>query len=111
MVRPKLKITRNKQFNVGLTVSEHEALHQRAREAGMRPVDYGRARLFSEHFWTLQSAPKAHHLDPLFLVQLSRIGNNLNQIARRLNLRPEPAPPSLEPVLAELRALLRRVAR
>ncbi|MEI9803505.1 MAG: plasmid mobilization relaxosome protein MobC [Pseudolabrys sp.] len=108
MVRPKLKITRNKQFNVSLTANEHATLHQRAGQAGMRPVDYARARLFSEDFRTLQAAPKAHHLDPLVLVHLSRIGNNLNQIARRLNTVAVPSPPDLEGVLAELRAHLRR---
>lgn len=37
-----------------------------------------------------------------------RVGNNLNQIARRLNTREEPAPPQLEPALIEIRDLLDR---
>jgi hypothetical protein len=110
MARPKLEITRDRQFNIGLTAIEYEALHRRAASAGMRPVDYARARLFSELFRSRAAAPAAHHLDPLVMVALSRIGNNLNQIAHKLNLRPEPAPPSLEPALRELRQFLRRAA-
>jgi DNA polymerase III delta subunit len=48
-------------------------------------------------------------LDPLLLVQLSRIGNNLNQIARRLNELALPAPEALEPLLAEIRRILASV--
>jgi hypothetical protein len=97
------------QLNLGLTAHEHALLFRRAASAGMRPVDYARGRLFSEHFRRFP-APKAHHLDPLLLVALSRIGNNLNQIARRLHLRAEPAPPTLALLLDELRQLLRREA-
>ena len=77
----------------------------------MRPVDYARARLFAE--WRISEAAlaAAHHLDPLFQAQLSRIGNNLNQIARRMNTFHQPAPAGLEPLLAEIRALINRGAR
>jgi hypothetical protein len=110
MARPKLEIRRDRQFNVGLTADEHADLHRRARAAGMRPVDYARSRLFSKHFPTLPKVTRPPHLDPLLLTHISRIGNNLNQIARQLNSRPLPMPPSLEPLLQELRALLRREA-
>lgn len=106
MGRPTIKIKRDQQFNIGLSKAESEWLHQRAAATGMRPVDYGRAKLFAKR--VSGEAPGVHHLDPLFLVSLSRIGNNLNQIARRLHKTAQPAPPSLEPLLRELQALLRK---
>jgi hypothetical protein len=105
--RPKHKLKRDRQFNVGLTSREHELLQERARAAGMRPVDYGRARLFGEaRHRAIAAADNGRHLDPLFQAQLSRLGNNLNQITRRLNVLEVPPPPSLEPLLRHIRALL-----
>lgn len=73
----------------------------------MRPVDYGRAKLLgaADRGIHAHDAP-APHLDPLLIVQLSKIGNNLNQIARRLNTLDLPAPPSLEPLLQLIRSLI-----
>lgn len=105
--RPPLDIKRNRQFNVGLTAPEYDLLLSRAARAGMRPVDYARARLFAEWRVTASAAQGAAHLDPLFLHALSRLGNNLNQIARRLNLVAQPAPPSLDPLLQDIRRLLK----
>jgi hypothetical protein len=110
MARPKQKLKRDRQFNVAVTAHELEMLHARAAARGMRPVDYGRARLFAERRTTEVHAAGAPHLDPLFLTHLSRLGNNLNQIARRLNTVGQPAPPTLEPLLREIRALLSRRA-
>ena len=106
MGRPPLEIKRDRQFNVGLTAREHELLHARAARAGMRPVDYGRARLLGEWRVTAQEASGAVHLDPLLLNALIRLGNNLNQIARRLNTVGQPSPSTLEPLLAEIRRLI-----
>lgn len=106
MGRPTLEIKRDRQFNIGLTAPEHDLLLSRAARAGMRPVDYGRARLFAEWRVNAQDVSAAAHLDPLFAQQLIRLGNNLNQIARRLNLIGQPAPPALEPLLAEIRRLI-----
>lgn len=108
MGRKKQAIKRNCQFNVGLTPDEHALLMRQAFAAGMRPVDYGRARLFSKHFQTSRRASETPRLDPLLLTHLSRIGNNLNQIARQINARPIPAPPGLEILVQELRVILRR---
>jgi hypothetical protein len=106
MARPKQKLNRDRQFNVAVTARELEVLHARAAACGMRPVDYGRARLFAERR-TADAKPAGEpHLAPLFLTHLSRLGNNLNQIARRLNTVGQSAPPTLEPLLRELRALL-----
>jgi hypothetical protein len=106
MGRPPLEIKRDRQFNVGLTKREHELLQRRAARAGMRPVDYGRARLLGEWRVTAQEASGGAHLDPLLLNALIRLGNNLNQIARRLNTLGQPAPATLSALLEEIRRLI-----
>ncbi len=108
MGRPKQTNRREKQFNVSLTTDEYAQLHGRAGAAGLRPTDYARARLFTGDFQTLRRASQTRHLDPLFLSHVSRIGNNLNQIARQLNAQRLAEPALLAPLLAELRAILRR---
>jgi Bacterial mobilisation protein (MobC) len=105
VVRPKHKIRRDRQFNVSLTSREFELLYARAAACRMRPVDYGRARLFNGSM-EQQAAQSAAHLDPLFLAQLSRLGNNLNQLTRHLNAVGGSAPASLEPLLREIRSLI-----
>ena len=109
MGRPKLLITRDRQFNVGFTAAELAEVQRAARVAGMRPVDYGRAKLLSRSGRIARTEYSVRQLDPLLLVQLSRIGNNLNQIARRLHELSLPAPQELEPLLAEIRSILASV--
>lgn len=106
VVRPKQNIRRDRQFNVSLTSREFELLFARAAACCMRPVDYARARLFG--MTEPPAGQRTAHLDPLLQAQLSRLGNNLNQIARRLNTVGGPAPPSLEPLLRDIRALINR---
>ena len=78
----------------------------------MRPTDYARWRLLSGRTAALEAAtPSGGHLDPLFLNHLSRIGSNLNQIARALHTFRMPLPPELGPTLEELRAILRKEAQ
>jgi Bacterial mobilisation protein (MobC) len=100
----KQKVIRERQFNVAVTSDELKRIHAHAAARGMRPVDYGRARLLAE--WRAGGSTSAPHLDPLLLAALSRLGNNLNQIARRLNMLDQPTPPTLEPLLREIRAII-----
>jgi hypothetical protein len=111
MGRPKQNNPRNRQLNIGLTDSERDRLMRRSAAAGMRPVDYARARLFAGRALPEAVTASGTHLDPLLLHHLSRIGSNLNQIARQLNALRLPIPLDLEPVLRELRAILRNVAQ
>jgi Bacterial mobilisation protein (MobC) len=104
MTDTKQKSIRSRQFNVAVTRDELKRIHARAAARGMRPVDYGRARLLAE--WRAGAPASAPHLDPLLLAALSRLGNNLNQIARRLNTLDLPAPPTLEPLLREIRGII-----
>lgn len=115
MVRPKLPITRDRQFNVSLTAAEFDAMQRAARMAGLRPVDFARAKILSKpvssKVW--RSARTTHDVrqfEPVVLVALSRIGNNLNQIARSLNELSLDVPDDLAPLLAELRGILRMAA-
>jgi hypothetical protein len=108
MTDTKQKVIRDRQFNVAVTGDELKRIHARAAARGMRPVDYGRARLLAEWRAGGPEIAGAIHLDPLSLAQLSRLGNNLNQIARRLNTLDQPAPPTLEPLLRELRGIINK---
>ena len=110
MPRPKLKITRDRQFNIGLTAREFESVQRAAQAVGMRPVDFARAKLLSKTRRTPRTTYDVRQLPPAVLVQLSRIGNNINQIARKLNELSLPSPDELALLLADLRSILREVA-
>jgi hypothetical protein len=111
MARPRKEEVRDRQFNIKLTERELEAVRECAAEAGMRTVDFGRARLLDGSAVAKAAAAARPRVDPLFLAELSRLGNNLNQVARKLNTLPRPSPPTLEPLLQEIRAMIARAPR
>lgn len=106
MSRPQQKEPREYQLNLSLTRSELELLRLRAAAAEMHIVHYSRAVLFSEG--AAPPPPAVAMIDRLTYEQLKRLGNNLNQIARLVNTMRKPPPPSLEPLLADIRAVLNR---
>jgi hypothetical protein len=108
MADTKQKIIRDRQFNVAVTTDELKRIHARAVARGMRPVDYGRARLLGSGRMDANAEAARPHLDPLFYASVSKLGNNLNQIARRLNTFGDPAPAALEPLLREIRAIINK---
>jgi len=108
MPRPEQKIKRDEQLNLRLTAYERESLSRRAAKAGLRLADFGRWLLLSDRRVVVRNAPPAPEIEHLLFEQLKRLGNNLNQVARRLNAMNLPAPPSLEPLLRDIRALLDR---
>ena len=117
MARPRSKTRRIHQLNFSLTGDELTALRCRADAASMHLVDFGRNLLLYPTATVRRHAPeKAEavraltHAARLLVQELRRLGNNLNQIARHLHSHAEPAPPSLEPLLREIRALLNRGA-
>jgi hypothetical protein len=106
MARPKQTEPRGRQFNVSLTEREHEVLLARAAASGLRPVDYGRAQLFARKRISEVETARPPHLDPLFHAELSRLGNLLNQIVRKMHIFDQPAPPELVTLLDDIRALI-----
>jgi ABC-type transporter Mla subunit MlaD len=110
MGRPTKSDKRDRQFNLRLTVRELEWVRARAVATGMQAADYGRAQLLAERPVRALRKALAAHLDPLLLAHLSRLGNNLNQIARALNSRRMPVPPDLGALLAAIREIIRKAA-
>ncbi|MHB8267432.1 plasmid mobilization relaxosome protein MobC [Bradyrhizobium sp.] len=108
MARPIKHEKRDRQLNLKLTRREFDWICARSARQALRPVDYVRAQLLADR--PIRSPAKQGHLDPLFLLQLSRLGNNLNQIARRLNVMRLAAPEGLVPLLEEIRNLIRKGA-
>ncbi len=101
---------RSYQLNIGLTERELHILKRRAEELGMRPVHFGRAAIL-ESSGIRQEAPEPK-FDRLVYEQLSRLGNNLNQMVRHLHRTGDPLPADLEPLLADIRQILtRRIGR
>jgi hypothetical protein len=108
MARPTKHEKRDRQLNLKLTGREFDYVAARARRRAQRPVDYARTQLLADR--PVRTHASHGHLDPLFLLQLSRLGNNLNQIARRLNGLSMPAPEALGPLLKDIRELIRKGA-
>jgi hypothetical protein len=108
MGRPTKREKRDQQFNIKLTLREIAWVRAQAGAVRMRPVDYGRAQLLADKPLPRAASIAAPHLDTLFLLQLSRIGNNLNQLARKFNQTGLCPPPALEVSLREIRELIRK---
>jgi hypothetical protein len=107
MARPRKSNKRVRQLNLKLTEREFTWVAQQAVGARMTPVDFGRAQLFATR--KVRKFPDARpHLDPLFMAQVARMGNNLNQIARRFHQFHLPAPAELDEVLAGVREIIRK---
>ena len=85
MGRPPKHETRDRQLNLSLTAREYSEVCCRATAAGMRPSEFGRMQIVSERALKRVHAIAHGQRDPAFLLQLSRLGNNLNQITRRLH--------------------------
>jgi hypothetical protein len=111
MARPTKSERRDRQLNLKLTLRELAWLRARAARSSMSLVDYGRAQLLADRPLRSRPLPGTNRLDPLFVAQVSRIGNNLNQIARRMNGLDIPPPPELVPLLDTIRDLIRAGAR
>jgi hypothetical protein len=107
MARPTKSEKRIRQLNLKLTEREFAWVLRRAVAARIPVADFGRAQLLATRKVGKLPA-NLPHLDPLFMAQVSRIGNNLNQIARRLHEYRIPAPEDLEAVLVFIREIIRK---
>ncbi|MGY8666197.1 plasmid mobilization relaxosome protein MobC [Bradyrhizobium sp. UFLA05-109] len=107
MARPRLPNPRNTQLKLYFTAGELASIKSRAEALGMRPVHFGRAVLLAGGPFAVQTE-RASSATGQILVQLSRLGNNLNQMVRHLHMMNDPLPADLEPLLADIRAILAR---
>jgi Bacterial mobilisation protein (MobC) len=109
MGRPRTSEPRSHQLNLSLTASELESIEKRAEAVGMRPVHFGRAVLLDQKRQpSVNRAPDGSNLEHLIYGQLSRLGNNLNQMVRHLHQTGDPLPADLEPLLDDVRRILAR---
>jgi len=109
MARPRTSEPRSRQLNLRFTVSELETICKRAHGLGMRPVHFGRNVLLGQSGVTQGRTGPASNMPRLFHAQLVRLGNNLNQMVRHLHQTGDPLPADLEPLLNDIRRLIRRV--
>ncbi len=106
MARPPLPKSERKDDrlpNLRVTAAERALVEERADAAGVALVEYCRHAIFQSSI-----APKRGTIDQALLVELNRVGVNLNQIARHFNAGRN-LPPDFPEVLAEVRAAVHKV--
>src|SRR5882672_10023146 len=106
MGRPKKSEPRCEQLNLSLTASELEGIKRRAYAVGMRPVHFGRAVLLDQTRKVAVKREPASNINRLLYSQLSRLGQNLNQLMRYLHRTGDPLPADLEPLLKDIRQII-----
>lgn len=95
---------RDQVLGLRLTLDERAAIDAQAARAGLTVSDYAR-RVILGH----RVKAAVTDVDVAALVELNRLGVNLNQIAKQLNAR-KAAPAQIEPLLATIRAAVERLA-
>ena len=106
MARPPLRPEERKDEllpNLRVTAAERALIEERAAAAGLTLAGYCRRAIFKSRI-----APIRSSTDQALLVELNRVGVNLNQIARRVNAGRD-LPPDFPDVLAEVREAIRKV--
>jgi hypothetical protein len=96
------------QLNLSLTAGELEDVKRRAEALGMRTVHFARKVLLNGNASPIQLSAEGVALRHIRL-QLARLGNNLNQMVRRMHENHDPLPNDLEPLLKDIRALIGRI--
>jgi hypothetical protein len=108
MGRPIVNEPRCHQLNLSLSATELAGIKRRASALGLRTAHFGRALLLEqEQRGTAKRQPENNH-QQLIYGQLVRLGNNLNQLVRRLHQTDEPLPADLEPLLRDIRHVIAR---
>jgi hypothetical protein len=110
MTRPVKREPRIRQLNLSLTDSELDDIRRRAEAVGMRPVHFGRALIFNQKSVPATTSTPAANVQRLIYGQLSRLGNNLNQLVRHCHQTGDPLPPDLEPLLNDIRQIIARLS-
>lgn len=106
MARPPLQPEERKDEvlpAVRVTASERAFVEEQAANAGLSLSEYQRLRLLKK-----KVAPRRVSADQKLLVELNRVGVNLNQIAHKVNSG-RSLPPDFPDVLAEVRAAVQKV--
>ncbi|WP_172201907.1 plasmid mobilization relaxosome protein MobC [Campylobacter sp. RM16188] len=75
----KLKNNKDNKISIRLTDNEMNSLETKASLCGLSKSAFARDIL-------LKSKPPIHKFDKAMVNQLSRLGNNLNQIAKHVNI-------------------------
>jgi len=88
---------------VRVTAAERIFVEEQAANAGLSLSEYQRLRLLKK-----KVPPRRASADQALLVELNRVGVNLNQIARRINAGRN-LPPDFPDLLAEVRAAVQKV--
>jgi hypothetical protein len=99
---------RDQQLNISLTANEFERIKQRAEIAGMRAVHFARMIVLDESRKRAPTPNVENSATRLLYMQLTRLGNNLNQLVRHLHRHGGPMPRELDPLLHEIRRLIAR---
>lgn len=106
MARPPLKPEERRDDrlpNLRVTAAERALIEERAAAAGLTLVEYCRRAIFKSRI-----APKRGTINQALLVELNRVGVNLNQIAKVVNQNGV-LPPDFPDVLADVRAAVTKV--
>lgn len=89
--------------NLRVTASERVLIEERAAAAGLTLVEYCRRAIFRTRI-----APRRGTTEQALLVELNRVGVNLNQIAHKVNAG-RSLPPDFPEVLDEVREAIKKV--
>ena len=105
MARPKTEQSKLKTAWLGirLSIAEREAIDNAAAKVALKPSEYVRRCALNGTVRVIHDKRKA---DPALMLNLLAIGNNLNQIARKLNAT-DNAPANLEETITVLHDLLK----
>lgn len=106
MARPSLRPEERRDDrlpNLRVTAVERALIEEKAAAAGLTLVEYCRRAIFKS-----QVPPRRGTTDQALLVELNRVGVNLNQIAHRVNAGRN-LPPDFPDVLADVREAIEKV--
>ena len=109
MARPKTEKAKLKTEWLGfrLSIAERETIDTAAAKVDLLPSEYVRRCALNGTVRVVADKRKA---DPALMLNLLAIGNNLNQIARKLNAT-DNAPANLEDTITILQELLRKAGQ
>jgi hypothetical protein len=109
MARPKTEKAKQRAewFGFRLTLAERETINSAAANVGLSPSEYVRRCAFNGTVRVIHDKRKA---DPALMLNLLAIGNNLNQIARKLNATDRTAA-NLDDTIIILQELLNKVGQ